>query len=306
MSDFSVDELLRQGKRAANQHQNEQARRLLSQVVQRDPDNEQGWLWLSGVVDSPEKVRYCLERVLAINPHNPHARAAIDDFAHVADSVTKRIQQPTQPQATVRLPIQKPARQPVQRTVRPRPSSMIEGSAVQTVVQQQVQTTWLYIVAWCVLVGLNILLFRTGSLVGATFWQAITRVLIGTLIAAALLLPAWWLLLNSLVGKRHGNFSRPTIYARLTDLVWRSALFCLVGTIVGALGAIIGDPLTGIAMFTRLCLLGVALIVLVNALRQPLTSDQQLDRAATQRSQQALMFWLVALAVGAWLAWGFV
>ena len=63
MTDLSVDELLQQGKQAANDHDNALARRLLSQVVRRDPANEQGWLWLSGVVEEPERIRYCLERV---------------------------------------------------------------------------------------------------------------------------------------------------------------------------------------------------------------------------------------------------
>src|SRR6185295_11071784 len=46
---------------------------LLGRAVQLEPHSEQAWLWLSGAVDSAAERRYCLERVLAINPHNAAA-----------------------------------------------------------------------------------------------------------------------------------------------------------------------------------------------------------------------------------------
>jgi hypothetical protein len=43
-----------------------------------DPYHEDGWLWLSGVVDSPEDQRTCLENVLAVNPANEKARKGLE------------------------------------------------------------------------------------------------------------------------------------------------------------------------------------------------------------------------------------
>lgn len=55
-----------------------QARDLLTKVVDVDERNEQGWLYLSLVVDSLEEQELCLENVLSINPANAQARKAID------------------------------------------------------------------------------------------------------------------------------------------------------------------------------------------------------------------------------------
>jgi tetratricopeptide (TPR) repeat protein len=66
--------LLRQGVAICKAGQHQEARRILTQVVELDPDNESAWLWLSGVVDSLQERRHCLEQVLRINPGNAHAR----------------------------------------------------------------------------------------------------------------------------------------------------------------------------------------------------------------------------------------
>lgn len=50
---------------------------LLGEVLQKDPENEQAWLWLSGVVDPLDERRYCLEQVLQINPANEAARRGL-------------------------------------------------------------------------------------------------------------------------------------------------------------------------------------------------------------------------------------
>jgi tetratricopeptide (TPR) repeat protein len=48
------------------------------QVIELDERNEQAWLWLSGVVESVEDRRTCLENVLAINPNNANARLGLE------------------------------------------------------------------------------------------------------------------------------------------------------------------------------------------------------------------------------------
>ena len=70
-----VSELLKQGIAAARAGRKEEARRTLARAIKLDGRNEQAWLWLSGVVETDEQRRVCLEKVLAINPENAHAQA---------------------------------------------------------------------------------------------------------------------------------------------------------------------------------------------------------------------------------------
>ena len=52
---------------------------LLAQILQSDPNNEQAWLWMSAVVDE-DKRKYCIERVLRINPNNVIASQALSQL----------------------------------------------------------------------------------------------------------------------------------------------------------------------------------------------------------------------------------
>jgi hypothetical protein len=74
----SIADLLARGKQAAMSGQRELAREMLAYVVYLDPANAEGWLWLSGVVDMPDQVRYCLERTLRVDPDNQRARRGIE------------------------------------------------------------------------------------------------------------------------------------------------------------------------------------------------------------------------------------
>jgi hypothetical protein len=47
--------------------------KLLTEVLNEDPRNETAWLWMSALV-SGEQRRFCLEKVLSINPNHPQAR----------------------------------------------------------------------------------------------------------------------------------------------------------------------------------------------------------------------------------------
>lgn len=69
--------LLSEGIAAAKLGQRERARDLLMQVVAADERSEQGWLWLSGVVDDPADQRVCLENVLDINPRSQQAQKGL-------------------------------------------------------------------------------------------------------------------------------------------------------------------------------------------------------------------------------------
>ena len=72
-----MTDLLSQGIVAARAGRREEARALLMQVVEADERNEQAWLWLAGVVDTPDDIRTCLQNVLDLNPTNQQAQQGL-------------------------------------------------------------------------------------------------------------------------------------------------------------------------------------------------------------------------------------
>ena len=73
MNEPQVKEALEKGIRAARRGRKEPAQRLLGQVVQAEPNNEEAWLWLARVIDQPADRAACLQRVIEINPNNSWA-----------------------------------------------------------------------------------------------------------------------------------------------------------------------------------------------------------------------------------------
>jgi hypothetical protein len=71
-------QLFVRGVAAARGGQRRLAAVLLSRVVQLDPQHEMGWLWLSGVLDDPQEIAFCLRSALAINPHNERAQRGLE------------------------------------------------------------------------------------------------------------------------------------------------------------------------------------------------------------------------------------
>ena len=69
--------LYERGVAAARGGQRRVAAGLLARAVQLDPRHEMGWLWLSGVLEEPNEIAFCLRSVLAVNPHNERARQGL-------------------------------------------------------------------------------------------------------------------------------------------------------------------------------------------------------------------------------------
>jgi len=65
-----TDLQLNRGIALAKAGRNLEARNVLGQVVRKDPQSVRAWLWLAGVVETEEQQRYCLERVLHLNPED--------------------------------------------------------------------------------------------------------------------------------------------------------------------------------------------------------------------------------------------
>lgn len=79
-SDSPIEQLLRDGIKAARAKDNATARDLLEQVLERDQHNEKAWFWLAAVVDDPEEKRVCLGNVIVINPDNKRAQRLLDQL----------------------------------------------------------------------------------------------------------------------------------------------------------------------------------------------------------------------------------
>lgn len=291
-----IDELLYRGKIAANNHDNGLARQLLSQVVQRDPRNEQGWLWLSGVVDEPERIRYCLKRVLAINPENVHAATALRDFDQF---VPKALAAATPAQAKSQ-PL-KPARP----TARPRPTSMIEGAGVQSVLQQQTRTMWAYIMLWSSIASCHLLLFKAGQLRQLSFGGAASRVFVATLLISGVLTGAWFVGLTWLERRlRHQTLSRTAIHAAVSNALWLSAVAGLAALIVGALGVLGGSTWASAGNLGRIGLVVLSLVLFTRDVMVNLIDAARPDRAQQQQVMQSLL--LLALSIAAALVLGWI
>jgi hypothetical protein len=54
-----------------------EAQELLAQSVELNPDDEHAWLWLSATAETAEDKRFCLEKVLALNPASDAARKGL-------------------------------------------------------------------------------------------------------------------------------------------------------------------------------------------------------------------------------------
>jgi len=74
--------------------------RLLAEVVTADPKNEMAWLWLTSVAPA-EKRRYCLEKVLSINPNNEQARQLLERLRALESQTQAQPSVPVQPSSQV-------------------------------------------------------------------------------------------------------------------------------------------------------------------------------------------------------------
>ena len=66
--------LYNQAVAAIKANQNEQARKMLVEVVRTNPRHEQAWLALASVLTEMDQAIDCLKRVLALNPDNATAK----------------------------------------------------------------------------------------------------------------------------------------------------------------------------------------------------------------------------------------
>jgi hypothetical protein len=68
--------LIRSGNKSAGA-------KILTAIVKQNPNDELAWLWLSVCVRTERQKKYCLERVLTINPENENAKRILQQFSPV-------------------------------------------------------------------------------------------------------------------------------------------------------------------------------------------------------------------------------
>ena len=67
---------------------------LLSKLVQEEPYNEAAWICLFECVESVSKKKYCLQKILAINPDNQNARSELEKLTSKHTVIARSIQEP--------------------------------------------------------------------------------------------------------------------------------------------------------------------------------------------------------------------
>lgn len=99
---ITLPELLDQAAAALSLGDRAEAERLYRRATERSPGNTQAWLGLAAAADSLEVKRACFERVLAINPANGEARAALERLAAQSSAEEARAIQATLADAKAR------------------------------------------------------------------------------------------------------------------------------------------------------------------------------------------------------------
>jgi len=135
--------------------------KLLTEVLNDDPRNETAWLWMSALV-SGEQRRFCLEKVLSINPNHPQAR---EQLAKLTAAVPPPMSTPA-PTPPAEPPVS--LTPPASASMEPAPVSQSQPRVVTAAAPGPVQGTplpkiWLsnrkYIASFTYLEGNNLLAF---------------------------------------------------------------------------------------------------------------------------------------------------
>jgi hypothetical protein len=81
-----MNELTKAGIRIFRAGDRQKAARLFARAVQLDARDEEAWYWLSACVNDIEKKRYCLQKVLELNPQSVKAKRRLN---HLEGYVTE-------------------------------------------------------------------------------------------------------------------------------------------------------------------------------------------------------------------------
>jgi hypothetical protein len=107
-SKLTASQLVDRGIQAIKAGRGDIAEKILRRAVALDEMHELGWLWLSAVVEDENKIA-CLEKALAINPHNRRAQAGLDVLRRKLGTAQPAPAPPPAPPPTAPAPEPPPA-----------------------------------------------------------------------------------------------------------------------------------------------------------------------------------------------------
>lgn len=108
---MSSSDQLRQAIAWAREGRKVEARNLLIEVVEGDPQNEMAWMWLSGLVDSLDDKVIACENILTINPSNDRVRAYLAQLLEEQNQMA-RLEEAAHPSALKLDPVTEPPSRP--------------------------------------------------------------------------------------------------------------------------------------------------------------------------------------------------
>lgn len=94
MASSSIDSLLSEAIQASRAGDKARSLELLVQVLQADKRNESAWLWMSAAVATRGEQRFCLERVLELNPQNVAVKRGIESIGDQYEAIVPQALRP--------------------------------------------------------------------------------------------------------------------------------------------------------------------------------------------------------------------
>jgi hypothetical protein len=129
------------------------AKQLLLEIIKSDPQNETGWLWLSACVDTIDQKKYCLEKVLAINPNNLDAQKAVLSLQNRQQVSTAKEKTPSNDSGSSAYKSSPPIRQ--SQTSSPKPNNAKSTKPINTPLLLGGIVLFLICIIGAVLLGVN-------------------------------------------------------------------------------------------------------------------------------------------------------
>lgn len=137
---------IREAIAAVRAGEKNRAFRLLREIIETNPDSEEAelaWIWMSTVVDNPERKRQALEAALRLNPNNQTAQLGLTKLGQLSPPHEAGLESSWPPALQS---------EPVARETVTEPSPAVEGDALETT------TSWHLIplpaITWVQLLGL--------------------------------------------------------------------------------------------------------------------------------------------------------
>jgi hypothetical protein len=132
VSKMDTNNTIEEASRAINENDLISARKILSQIIQSEPNNDMAWTLFARVAEKQEQSIYCLERAIQINPKNLLARTMMDEIRNPPNEPYNKVEDDL-PESWGRFHIpEKP--QTIQSTTDERPSSFSVSTVIWGIV----------------------------------------------------------------------------------------------------------------------------------------------------------------------------